>query len=1386
MKKILGLDLGTNSIGWAVVNEAESDNEKSSIVRLGVRVNPLTVDESLNFEKGKPITTNASRTLKRSMRRNLQRYKLRRENLIELLKEHGFIDDETVLAEQGNRSTFETWHLRSRAASEEITLTELARVLLMINKKRGYKSSRKAKSEDEGTLIDGMEVAKHLYNEQLTPGQYCLQRLTDGARYLPDFYRSDLREEFLKVWNKQKGFYPDKLTDELYDALQGRNKSQTWAIIAAHFDGDIKGFKREVKGAELRRQNYQWRVDALTSCLAPEQLAVVLQEINGQIAGSSGYLGAIGDRSKELYFNRQTVGQYQMSILAGNPNASLRNMVFYRQDYMDEFDTIWECQAKYHPELTPELKHEVRDIVIFYQRKLKSKKGEIAFCEFESHTQEIVEDGKKRIRTIGSRVIPRSSPLFQEFKIWQTLNNIEVTILHKGQRDEKRDLLPEEKELLASELSLRDKMSRADVLKHLFGKSRGYELNYKELDGDRTGAALYQAFSSMLELSGHAPLDFSLPASAIRQQTVEVFRALGWNTGILSFDSTQPLDSQPYYNLWHLLYSFEGDDSLSGIATLVQKLQERYALPKDAATVLANVTFLEDYGSLSARAIHKILPFLREGNTYDVACAYAGYRHSAASLTREELDIKELKDHLDILPRGALRNPVVEKILNQMINVVNAVMDAYGQPDEIRIELARELKKNAKERAQLTQSLAENTKVTDACRKVLETEFGFTHVSRNDIIRYRLYEELKDNGYRTLYSNTYIPREKLFSKDFDIEHIIPQSRLFDDSLSNKTLELKSINIEKGNRTAYDFVKEKYGDEELERYVARCEAIYGDRKGKLNKLKIRECEIPEGFIERDLRNTQYIARKACEMLSTITRRVVATTGSITDELRNDWQLVDVMKELNWPKYEAIGQTTYFTDHNGRRIGQINDWSKRNDHRHHAMDALTIAFTREVFVQYYNNKNASFTENSNEYFIRNKYFHAGCAIPPMPLDEFRAEAKRQLEAALVSIKAKNKVCTTNINRSKGRDGSINKRVQQTPRGQLHEAKVRKIQKVYVTREESVNGSFDEAKIATVASKVYRTALMQRFMANGSDAKKAFTGKNSLVKNPIWLDEAFSHCVPAKVKTVTLESVFTKREEVTPKLNIEDVVDVGVKRILQERLKHYDGNASLAFSNLDQNPIWFNQAKGIAIKRVFIRENIDGLPLHTKHDHQGKPIVDVNGNEIPTDYVRTGNNHHVAIYRKPLLAKDGQLQYDKQGNIVCEITEEIVSFFEVATRVNMGLPVIDKNYRSNEGWQFLYSMKQNEYFVIPDDSSGFDPMAIDLLDPNNYALISPHLFRVQKFSYKNYMFRHHLETSITNTDKSLRGTTWLDFRSSKGLDKIVKVRVNHIGQIVAVGEY
>ncbi|MEO0312441.1 MAG: hypothetical protein RIQ89_2098 [Bacteroidota bacterium] len=1379
MKKILGLDLGTNSIGWALVNEAENENEKSEIIKLGVRVNPLTVDEQQNFEKGKTITTNADRTLKRSMRRNLQRFKLRKENLIEILKEKGFINDDTLLSEEGNKSTFETYRLREKAAREQITLDQFARVLLMINKKRGYKSSRKAKSQDEGQLIDGMEIAKRLYNENITPGQLVLELLKEGKKYIPDFYRSDLHAEFDKIFDKQLSFHPNYLSLELKENLRGKKRDAVWAICAKTFKEkgfELVGIKRQGKANEQRIENYQWRVKGLTDKLYLEQLVVLIQQINSQINNSSGYLGSISDRSKELYFKKETVGQYLMRQLDEDPHTRLKNQVFYRQDYLDEFNTIWEVQAKFHKALTDELKAEIRDVIIFYQRRLKSQKGLVSICEFENRQIEVNIDGKNKLKTVGNKVCPKSSPLFQEFKIWQILNNLQLIDKINGA---KRALDQEEKEKLFKELNIKDKLSKNDALKLLYQNHKDLDFNFKDLEGNKTNASLFKAYQNIIESSGHGEFDFSkLDANNVLEITNSVFKGLGYNTAILSFNTNlegAAFEKQPAYQLWHLLYSFEGDNTATGMGNLIQKLTTNYGFEKEYASILANVSFQPDYGSLSTKAIRKILVHLKEGNEFSVACTLAGYKHSKDSLTKEEKENKILKSKLNILPKNSLRNPVVEKILNQMINVVNTAIDSFGKPDEIRIELARELKKSAKEREELTAAISKSTTEHEKYKTILQKEFGLNHISRTDIIRYKLYLELEHTGFHTLYSNTYIEPNKLFSKEFDIEHIIPQSRLFDDSFSNKTLESRSVNIEKGNETAIDYIKSKYDENGFKDYLLRIDDLYKSgkiTKTKHHKLKMSGNEIPDNFIARDLRDTQYIAKKAKSILEELVKDVVATSGMITDRLREDWQLIDLMQELNWGKYDKLGLTEIIENREGHKIKRIKDWTKRNDHRHHAMDALTIAFTKRSHIQYLNNLNARSDKSSSIYGIESKELYRDNKNklrfkPPIPLHDFRAKAKVHLENTLVSIKAKNKVTTININTTKKR-GGLNKKKQLTPRGQLHLETVYGSMKQYVTKEEKIGANFNQEIILTVANKKIREALLKRLIAFDNDPKKAFTGKNSLDKNPIFLDSNQTYQVPLKVKTVSLETYYTIRKDVTPELNVSKVIDPKIKIILEKRLESFNGDSKKAFSNLDENPIWLNMAKKIAIRRVTISGINNAQALHSKKDKEGNFIVDPNGVSIPVDFVNTGNNHHVAVYK------------DENG----DLQENVISFFEATSRVSLGLPIIDKTYKSKEGWVFLFSMKQNEYFVFPNEQTGFKPDEIDLLKPENYHLISPNLFRVQKFTTKDYFFRHHLETNVEN-DNKLKGITWLR-TGLNNINNIKKIRLNHIGQIVSIGEY
>ena len=1418
MRKILGLDLGTTSIGWAQVIEGDTP-EHSEIIQIGSRVNPLTIDEQTNFEKGKPVSVNADRTLKRGARRTLDRYQLRRKNLIDALLKAGIITKDTIIAEDGKQTTFETWRIRAKSVSEKIEKEELARVFLAINKKRGYKSSRKAKNEDEGQAIDGIAVAKRLYEENLTPGQLAYQLLREGKKTVPDFYRSDLQAELDKVWNVQKQFYPDIFTDEFYKELQGKGQKATSATFWGKYKFNTAENKTKSR-EEKKLQAYKWRSDAIEKQLEKEEAAYVIAEINNNLNNSSGYLGAISDRSKELYFNKETVGQYLYKQLQQNPHNRLKNQVFYRQDYLDEFEAIWKEQSKHHLVLTDALKSEIRDITIFYQRKLKSQKGLVSFCEFES--KEILVNGNKKV--IGLKVVPKSSPLFQEFKIWQVLNNVLVrkksskksvaksTDQTKLSEDEQEifafDLAT--KQLLFNELNLKGNLKSHKVIELLGYKPTDWELNYTELEGNRTNSALYNAYLKILDLEGYdvkdllrvksnkdelTLVDLDISASEIKNMVKQIFETLGVNSQILEFDAEldgKAFEQQTSYQLWHILYSYEGDESPSGNEKLYELLETKFGFKKEHAQVLANVIFADNYGNLSSKAIRKIFPHIKELH-YDKACKMAGYKHSASSLTKEEIANRPLKDKLELLKKNSLRNPVVEKILNQLVNVVNAIIEKNRKTDltfkfdEIRIELSRELKKNAKERAEMTTNINAAKIENDKIRETIKKEFpNVPNPTRNDIVRYKLYQELAFNGYKNLYTNEKIDYYKLFGKEYDIDHIIPQSKMFDDSYSNKVLVPRQANLDKGNKTANDYMANK-SQQEFDEYISSVGSLY--KEGKISKAKYlkllkQESEIGDGFVERDLRDSQYIAKKAKNMLYDITRSVVSTSGNITDRLREDWGLINIMQELNFEKFKTLGLTEMVEKKDGSFKERIVDWSKRNDHRHHAMDALTVAFTKHNYIQYLNFLNARKNEthklHSNIIAIETKETEIKIddegnkkRVFKLPITNFRLIAKEQLENVLVSHKAKNKVVTKNKNKTKSKSGEKVK-FELTPRGQLHKATMYGKYHYYVNKEEKIGVKFDKTIITKVSNPLFKSLLLHRLQENSNDPKKAFAGKNVLSKNPIYLNEEKTQVLPETVKLTWLEEDYSIRKDINPDnfkdvKTIEKILDEGVKRILLNRLKEFGNDPKKAFSDLEKNPIWLNKEKGITIKRITISGVKNAESLHTKKDHLGNEILDENGKKIPVDFVSTANNHHVAIYR------------DEKGNL----QERVVSLFDAVQLVNAEEPVIDKNYNHGIGWQFLFTMKQNEYFIFPNPNTGFNPKEIDLLNPKNKKLISPNLFRVQKIASKNYFFRHHLETTVEEK-KELNGIAYKPQLGLKAIENIIKVRLNHLGDIVSVGEY
>src|SRR5574344_2853623 len=208
----------------------------------------------------------------------------------------------------------------------------------------------------------------------------------------------------------------------------------------------------------------------------------------------------------------------------------------------------------------------------------------------------------------------RSSPLFQEFKIWQNINNLEVN---------GRQIELDDKKILFNELSIKEKVSDRNALKLLFENDKELELNFKAIEGNRTQAKLFSAYQRIISLSGHGEYDFDkMPTNDIMEIVEKVFNGLGYNTKILHFDSNLPdpaFEEQPAYKLWHLLYSFEGDNSKTGNEKLIAKISELCGFEKEYAAIIARLTFEPDYGSLSAKAIRKILPSLKEGNDYSQA-----------------------------------------------------------------------------------------------------------------------------------------------------------------------------------------------------------------------------------------------------------------------------------------------------------------------------------------------------------------------------------------------------------------------------------------------------------------------------------------------------------------------------------------------------------------------------------------------------------------------------------------------------------------------------------------------------------------------------------------------------------------------------------------------
>ncbi|MCD7901994.1 MAG: type II CRISPR RNA-guided endonuclease Cas9 [Bacteroides sp.] len=995
-------------------------------------------------------------------------------------------------------------------------------------------------------------------------------------------------------------------------------------------------------------------------------------------------------------------------------------------------------------------------------------------CEFEGFRTQ--RNNKEYF--VGPKVAPKSSPLFQMAKIWESINNLKI----ESNKGESYSLSLEQKKALFYHLDNNEKLTTNDLFKILGINKKEYTVGKqleKGIQGNITKAAIKKCFNGNTAYNNY--LQFNVNVINTDKITYCYGRKNGEIKGEKSVKYVDPcVEKEPLYQLWHVIYSI--NDSKECISTLIRKFQ----IDEETAEKLAQIDFTRfEFGNKSAKSMRKILPYLMEGDIYSNAMSYAGYNHSN-SQTKEERFNQKLEDKLRPVEKKSLRQPIVEKILNQMVNVVNAIIDKYGKPDEIRVELARELKQSKEERNNTDKAMSKRQRENEEIIKSLQ-EYGL-RATRNNILKWRLYEEM-DNHEKKLnaiciYCGQPISlTEAIRGNEVDIEHIIPKSKLFDDSQSNKTLAHRKCNSTKDNMTAYDFMASK-SPQQLEAYLERINSLYTNKiisKTKRDKLLMTESEIPDDFIDRQLRESQYIAKKAREILQTICHEVWCTSGNVTAELRHLWGWDDVTMNLQFRKYKELGLTEmveWESEHGKNKHTKevISGWSKRDDHRHHAIDALVIACTKQGYIQKFNNLSSSTTREEMERAIMDcsqkfrekrslleRYIIAQCPFNVVEVEQAAANI-------LISFKAGKKVATKG-NRKTGKRG--NRKVVQTniivPRGSLSEESVYGRIKT-IEKEKPLKYLFENPYL--IFNSFIKQLITERLLQCNNDVKKATA---SIKKEPIYLN---------KEKTEVLEYASCFKEEYVIKYRVDTnfnktskVIDGRIRKILENRLNKFGGKHKEAFKDIqsgDKTIKWYED-EGLKhpIHSVRCYTGLSAI-VPVRKDHQGKEI----------GFVKPGNNHHVAIYTNP-----------EGGKI-----EHICTFWHAVERKKYGIPVVIEN--SNEVWDFILSQPENSFSESFFEKLPPANVTLELslqqnealiLDMNqddikvaiknkNYKALSEKLYRVQSITSNDYYFRHHLETQIINDNNARLSKRFYRIKSVKSLLALspYKIRLNCLGEI------
>ena len=619
----------------------------------------------------------------------------------------------------------------------------------------------------------------------------------------------------------------------------------------------------------------------------------------------------------------RTLGEYLYNQKKDGKTVRFRpeSSEFYpeRSMYETEFYLLKSVQEKFYPELEWDKLYDI----IFFQRPLaKQEKGK---CQFYT-------DKERAYKALVSS---------QRFRILQDINNL-MMLDELGQ---KIGLSYEEKELLLNKLDNCNTMN--------FNKIRSLIKTENKFNLESRSDIALNGNSTSFKMRKQDLLGELWDSLEIKEQdsVVEVLIDAENDDEVLDVLKKWPLSDKQIENILNTSFS-------SGVTKLSKEFMY------DCIEKMEGGEWLPYHEAVTAIGLHHSDFNNREELLEKLP--YYGQLLKGSTIGARPGLVKNPEKEAELL-YGKIGNPTVHVALNQLQKLVNALIDRFGRPDEIVVELSRELKQSREAKAEIAKKQKENKKTNDRIRKEFKEE-GIEKPSSWDYKKFKLWEELGHSSMsrRCVYCGKNISRTQLVSNQIEIEHILPFSRTLMNAMSNLTVSHRTCNQVKGNRTPHEAFSSDPDGFEYQAILERASHLPKSKYMKFLPNALEEWEKTAGFQERQLTDNAYLSRKAKEYLSAICpfNKIWTIKGGQTAVLRANWGLNKLLSSSN------------------------SNWYKnREDHRHHSIDALVIALTDRGMIKKMSDLNR-------------KNLPMNIQSPPFPF--LRADIQDKLHSMLVSIK------------------------------------------------------------------------------------------------------------------------------------------------------------------------------------------------------------------------------------------------------------------------------------------------------------------------------------------------------------------------------------------------